>query len=59
MTPMPSGWTAQVNRAENERELVSPRRSVARGGPFGDDLWQQRTACARAVGPRKEPNKQT
>jgi putative transposase len=65
--PIPSGWTAGVNRAENERELMALLRSVVRGAPFGEELWQQRTALALGLQsalrprgrPRKEPMKQT
>jgi putative transposase len=59
----PTGWTAHVNRAENERELRALRHSVVRGAPYGDEPWQQQTAQAlglestlRARGrPRKPP----
>jgi putative transposase len=37
-------WVAQVNRAETEAELKAVRRSVARGAPFGEGAWVQRTA---------------
>ena len=43
---VPEGWLAYVNGAESEKELVALRRSVARGAPFGDESWQQKTAAA-------------
>jgi putative transposase len=42
--PLPEGWLHYVNQAETESELAALRRSVVRGVPFGDDLWQQQTA---------------
>ena len=38
------GWTNYVNGIETEAELVSLRRSVERGTPFGDTEWQEATA---------------
>ena len=35
-----------VNRVEAESELAALRRSVVRGAPYGDEVWQQRTAAA-------------
>jgi putative transposase len=46
--PRPEGWLQYVNRPESERELAALRRSVLRGAPYGDELWQQQTA--RALG---------
>lgn len=37
-------WPQYVNRAETQAELEALRRSAARGAPFGDTVWQQRTA---------------
>jgi putative transposase len=42
--PLPEHWLEYVNRAETESELAALRRSVVRGAPFGDDVWQQQTA---------------
>jgi putative transposase len=42
--PVPDGWLAQVNAAGTEAELAALRRSAARGTPFGEAGWQQRTA---------------
>ncbi len=39
----PRRWTTLVNRAETEEELAALRRAVARGRPYGDDHWSQRT----------------
>jgi putative transposase len=59
---IPFGWTAHVNRAENERELMALRRSVARGAPYGDELWQQQTVVAlgleSTLRPRGRPRKE-
>jgi len=60
---VPQGWLEHVNGVETEGELAAVRRSVARGAPFGDEVWQQQTAAAlglesalRRVGrPRKVP----
>jgi putative transposase len=46
--PFPADWTERVNRPETEAELAAVRRSVVRGAPFGNDVWQGRTA--RALG---------
>jgi putative transposase len=40
----PEGWLKRVNRPETEAELAALRRSVARGQPYGNEVWQQRTA---------------
>jgi putative transposase len=46
---VPEHWLHYVNKAETESELAALRRSVARGAPFGDDLWQRQTARALGV----------
>jgi len=43
---IPAKWTAHVNRPESERELAALRRCILRGAPYGDPLWQERTAVA-------------
>ena len=43
---LPADWIKRVNAAQTEAELTALRRSVIRGAPFGDPLWQQRTATA-------------
>jgi putative transposase len=60
--PCPRNWLARVNAVETEAELAAVRRSIARGAPFGDERWSERTAkrlglesSLRARGrPRKE-----
>jgi putative transposase len=42
---LPDDWQAYVNRAETPAELAALRRCVVRGAPFGDTVWQQRTAA--------------
>jgi putative transposase len=61
--PFPRQWQDFVNGAQTEAELQALRRSVARGTPFGDPDWQQRTArtlglesTLRSPGrPKKQP----
>jgi putative transposase len=61
----PRQWLDFVNRPETEAELADLRRALARGAPFGEDDWQQRTAktlglesTLRARGrPAKDPHK--
>ena len=60
---LPEQWVESVNQPETEAELEAIRRSVLRGGPYGDERWQEQTAKAlglesalRAVGrPRQAP----
>jgi putative transposase len=42
----PGQWTKYVNRAETASKLAALRRSVVRGAPYGDELWQKQTAEA-------------
>jgi putative transposase len=42
--PVPGDWTARVNRPQTAKEVEAVRLSVVRGQPFGDPVWQQRTA---------------
>src|SRR5712691_3295281 len=42
---LPADWPEYVNRAETPAELAALRRCVVRGAPFGDTVWQQRTAA--------------
>ena len=35
-----------MNGVETERELEALRGSVARGAPYGDEVWQRQTAVA-------------
>ena len=41
---VPVDWLDRVNRAEDEQELESLRRSVQRGRPFGQPQWQKEVA---------------
>ena len=62
--PLPTEWIKRVNAVQTEAELSALRRSLARGAPFGDETWQQRTATALGVESafrlrgrsKKEPN---
>ena len=45
----PPNWTARVNEALTEQELVSVRRCVRRGSPFGEGDWSARTARCLAL----------
>lgn len=40
----PRNWLAHVNAVQTEAELAAVRRSIARGAPFGDERWSERTA---------------
>lgn len=40
----PRNWLAHVNALQTEAELAAVRRSIARGAPFGDERWSERTA---------------
>jgi putative transposase len=42
--PIPKKWSQFVERPQTGAELEAIRRSVARGRPFGNDCWAQRTA---------------
>ena len=41
--PLPTDWVRRVNQVETEAELAALRRSAARGSPFGDGAWVERT----------------
>jgi putative transposase len=43
---LPACWTEHVNGVQSEGELQALRRSVARGAPFGDDVWQEKAVAA-------------
>ena len=59
----PARWTARVNAAETTEELEQLRRSVARGKPFGNPTWTQRTIARlgleSSIPPRGRPRKQS
>jgi putative transposase len=40
----PEHWQEWVDQPETEAELTALRRSVARGMPFGAEVWQRQTA---------------
>jgi REP-associated tyrosine transposase len=42
--PRPASWLQYVHQPQSEAEVQAIRQSVARGQPFGDDVWVQRTA---------------
>jgi putative transposase len=44
--PLPEDWGDEIGSPGHETEIVGVRRSVARGAPFGDRDWQERTARA-------------
>jgi putative transposase len=61
--PVPDDWLRHVNAVGTEAELAAVRRSAARGVPFGDPGWQQRTAeqlgLQSTLRPRGRPCKPT
>ncbi|MFL5339709.1 MAG: transposase [Gemmataceae bacterium] len=44
--PWPAGWSELVQQPQTEAELTALRRSVIRGAPFGEAVWQVQTAAA-------------
>jgi len=42
--PIPSDWSALVNQPQTDAELAAIRRSVARGQPYGSDVWVRETS---------------
>lgn len=54
-------WTKRVNQALTEAELTAMRHCIARGTPFGEEVWKQRTASAlgleSSLRPRGRPPK--
>jgi putative transposase len=59
--PRPRNWVGLVNAVQTEGELDALRRSVRRGCPFGDEVWQQSTAeqlgLEYTLRPRGRPRK--
>lgn len=57
----PRSWIDTVNAAQTEAELTALRRCVARGAPFGDKTWAERTAkrlgLESSLRPRGRPRK--
>jgi putative transposase len=58
---LPRDWVKRVQSPETEAELAALRRSVARGSPYGEDSWQERTArrlgLQSTLRPRGRPQK--
>jgi putative transposase len=59
---MPTDWLKLVAEAQTDAELEALRRSVARGRPYGSDVWEQavvqRLGLQSAIRPRGRPRKQ-
>ncbi|MBS0210233.1 MAG: transposase [Planctomycetes bacterium] len=59
--PRPRNWLSRVNTPQTDRELAALRMAVARGQPFGGDVWQRRTAkrlgLEYTLNPRGRPRK--
>lgn len=59
--PCPPAWISHVNGYETEAELEILRRSVRRGSPLGNPVWQQRIAkrlgVEHSLRPRGRPIK--
>ena len=57
----PGDWLALVNRPQRQKELEALRRCVARGRPFGGEVWVGRTArrlgLLSTLRPRGRPRK--
>ena len=41
----PRDWLRRVNDPQTEKELAALRESIKRGRPFGEPVWQARTAA--------------
>lgn len=41
---LPADWVRLVNQPQNDQELAALRQSIARGRPYGQAVWVQRTA---------------
>jgi REP-associated tyrosine transposase len=57
----PRDWLAHVNSVQNEAEELAVQQSIARGAPFGDKRWIERTAVRlgleSSLRPRGRPRK--
>ncbi len=57
----PRNWLTHVNAVQSEAELAAVRQSIARGAPFGDPRWSNRTAkrlgLESSLRPRGRPKK--
>jgi putative transposase len=60
---MPGEWIDLVNRPQTGAEVEALRRSVQRGAPFGNEMWQKKTAAKLgleyALRPPGRPKKET
>ncbi|MFL5329703.1 MAG: transposase [Gemmataceae bacterium] len=60
--PRTRNWALHVNQAQTPGDLLALRISAMRGAPFGDPLWQVRTAKKLALSsslrPRGRPRKE-
>jgi putative transposase len=60
--PDPAMWVKFVNGVETAAELAALHRSVARGTPYGDERWSERTATRlgleSSLRPRGRPPKE-
>ena len=58
---LPRGWPALVNRPQTDKEVQALRKSIERGAPLGNALWQRRTATKLGLEftlrPRGRPRK--
>jgi putative transposase len=54
-------WAKRVNQPTSDAELAAMRKCVARGTPFGADVWARRTAAKlgleSTIRPRGRPRK--
>jgi putative transposase len=57
--PLGNAWREHVNRPQHEAELAAIRLSVARGRPYGGEMWQtkvtQQLGLEHTVRPRGRP----
>jgi putative transposase len=60
-SPRKANWVDHVNAPQTDRELQALRRSIARGSPFGDEVWIDRTVARlgleSTLRPRGRPKK--
>ncbi len=58
---LPRNWPTLVNRPQTEAEVQAVRKSIERGTPLGNAVWQRRTADAlgleSTLRPRGRPRK--
>ncbi|MGO9913976.1 MAG: transposase [Isosphaeraceae bacterium] len=60
-SPRKPNWVEHVNAPQTDAELQAVRGSVARGSPFGDEIWREQTvrrlALESTVRPRGRPKR--